>query len=197
VAQKLHDEYNFDYEYLKVLRGGWNAWSAAGYPTETGAGPESNAPLATPTYAIPPGYLVVETSKGRFKIWLYTHPADGVPAVARNFAEKAAAGYFDGLTFHRVEDWVVQGGDPRGDGTGGDAIPAEYNEKPFRRGTVGVASTAAGAAMINDSQWFVVRQDSDFLNGQYANIGAVIEGMDVVDRLTVGDTMIRVTNTDE
>ena len=188
MATKLHDEYNFDYRYLKVLRGGWNGWNSAGYPTETGAGPTPNAAVATPTYEIPPGYLVVETSKGRFKIWLYTHPADGVPAVARNFAEKAAAGYFNGKTFHRVENWVVQGDDPQGTGAGGGSIPAEYNEKPFTRGTVGVASTAAGATAINDSQWFVVKQDSDVLNGQYANIGAVVEGMKVVDQLAPGDT---------
>jgi cyclophilin family peptidyl-prolyl cis-trans isomerase len=197
VAQKLHDQYNFDYQYLKVLRGGWNGWMGAGYPTETGATPGAVMPAPSPTYDMPPGYLVVETSKGHFKIWLYNHPFDGVPAVARNFVEKAAAGYFNGKTFHRVEDWVVQGGDPQGDGTGGGSIPAEYNEKPFLRGAVGVASTGAGAAAINDSQWFVVKQDSAFLNGQYANIGAVIQGMDVVDRLEAGDKMIRVTATDD
>ena len=62
----------------------------------------------------------------------------------RNFANKARSGYFNGKTFHRVEDWVIQGGDPVGNGSGGGSIAGEYNQKPFMRGAVGVASTAKG-----------------------------------------------------
>ena len=164
------------------------------------AGPPPT-PTALPT--IPPSsgpipkYMVVETAKGTFTIQLYGDAADGVQNVARNFADKARAGYFDGKTFHRVEDWVVQGGDPAGNGTGGGDIPSQYNQKPFLRGAVGVASTAGGGPQINDSQWFVVKNDATHLNGQYANFGQVVVGMAVVDTLAVGDVMTKVTVTDE
>jgi cyclophilin family peptidyl-prolyl cis-trans isomerase len=144
-----------------------------------------------------PKYMLVETNKGAFKIQLYTDPADKVVDVVRNFANKAKSGYFNGKTFHRVEDWVVQGGDPAGNGSGGGSITAEYNDKPFVRGAVGVASTAGGGPQINDSQWFVVKTDSTFLNGQYSNFGQVVEGMDVVDKLAIGDVMTKVTVADQ
>ena len=159
--------------------------------------------VADPPTPIPPSsgplpkFLVVETAKGTFKIQLYTDPADGVQDVVRNFADKARAGYFDGLIFHRVEDWVVQGGDPSGTGRGGSPITAQYNQKPFKRGAVGVASTGASGPTINDSQWFVVKADADYLNGGYSNFGQVVEGMDVVDKLAVGDKMTKVTVADQ
>lgn len=164
---------------------GWHIIKRLAVPDPPTPVPPSTGPL--------PKFMIVETAKGTIKIQLYTDPADGVENVVRNFADKAKAGYFDGLTFHRVEDWVVQGGDPSGNGTGGQSIPAQYNQKPFKRGAVGVASTAGGGPTINDSQWFVVKTDSDFLNGQYTNFGQVVEGMDVVDKLAVGDKMTKVT----
>jgi cyclophilin family peptidyl-prolyl cis-trans isomerase len=160
-------------------------------------------PMADPPTAVPastgplPKFMIVETAKGTIKIQLYTDPADGVENVVRNFADKARAGYFDGLVFHRVEDWVVQGGDPTGTGRGGQSIPSQYNQKPFKRGAVGVASTGASGPTINDSQWFVVKTDADYLNGQYTNFGQVVAGMDVVDKLAVGDKMTKVTVADQ
>jgi cyclophilin family peptidyl-prolyl cis-trans isomerase len=146
-----------------------------------------------------PKYMLVDTAKGSFKIQLYTDPADKVADVVRNFADKARAGYFNGKTFHRVEDWVVQGGDPLGNGQGGGSIAAEYNQKPFGRGAVGVASKAGGGSQINDSQWFVVKDAAAAtgLVGQYSNFGQVVEGMDVVDKLAVGDVMTKVTVADQ
>lgn len=144
-----------------------------------------------------PKYMVVETTKGTFKVQLYTDPADKVVDVVRNFADKARAGTFNGRTFHRVEDWVIQGGDPLGTGLGGGSITAEYNQKPFVRGAVGVASTAGGGGQINDSQWFVVKTDALYLNGQYSNFGQVVEGMDVVDKIVIGDKMTKVTVADQ
>ena len=68
---------------------------------------------------------MVETPKGTFKIKLFTDdPA--VKGAVDNFRNKVASGYFDGKIFHRVEDWVVQGGDPLGNGTGGGDMPGEY-----------------------------------------------------------------------
>ena len=144
-----------------------------------------------------PKFMIVETTKGTIKIQLYGDAADGVVDVVRNYADKAKAGYFDGLKFHRVEDWVVQGGDPLGTGTGGGDIKGEYNKQPFKRGAVGVASKAGGGAAINDSQWFVVKKDSDSLNGQYSNFGQVVSGMEVVDKLEKGDKMTKVTVADQ
>jgi cyclophilin family peptidyl-prolyl cis-trans isomerase len=144
-----------------------------------------------------PKYMVVETTKGTFKVQFYTDPADKVVDVVRNFADKARSGTFNGRTFHRVEDWVIQGGDPLGTGTGGGSISAEYNQKPFLRGAVGVASTAGGGSQINDSQWFVVKTDATYLNGQYSNFGQVVEGMDVVDKIVKGDKMTKVTVADQ
>jgi cyclophilin family peptidyl-prolyl cis-trans isomerase len=159
--------------------------------------PPTPAPTAPPSTGPLPKFMIVETAKGTIKIQLYTDPADGVEKVVRNFTDKARAGYFDGLIFHRVEDWVVQGGDPLGNGTGGGDIPSQYNQKPFKRGAVGVASTAGAGPTINDSQWFVVKIDADYLNGQYSNFGQVVEGMDVVDKLAVGDKMTKVTVADQ
>jgi cyclophilin family peptidyl-prolyl cis-trans isomerase len=168
---------------------GWHIIKRLAVPDPPTAIPASTGPL--------PKFMIVETAKGTIKIQLYTDPADGVQDVVRNYVDKARAGYFDGLTFHRVEDWVVQGGDPTGTGRGGSPIPSQYNEKPFKRGAVGVASTGGGGPTINDSQWFVVKADSDFLNGQYSNFGQVVEGMDVVDKLAVGDKMTKVTVADQ
>lgn len=159
--------------------------------------PPTPFPTLVPSTGPLPKFMVVQTAKGTFKIQLYTDEADGVQNVVRNFADRARAGYFDGKTFHRVEDWVVQGGDPLGNGTGGGDIPAQYNQKSFLRGAVGVASTGGGGPQINDSQWFVVKTDAVFLDGQYSNFGQVVEGMDVVDQLTIGDKMITVTVSDQ
>jgi len=93
---------------------------------------------------------------------------------------------YDGLIFHRVEDWVVQGGDPKGTGTGGERVPSEYNDLAFKIGAFGIAR-GQDAAFNNDSQFFVVKRDSDFLNKQYTNFGQLTSGKDVVDGVKIGD----------
>jgi cyclophilin family peptidyl-prolyl cis-trans isomerase len=154
-----------------------------------------NQGSSQPTAGALPKFMIVETTRGTFKIQLDGDA--GMQNVTKNFADKARAGTFDGRTFHRVEDWVIQGGDPQGNGSGGGDIVAQYNQKPFKRGAVGVASTGGGGPRINDSQWFVVKKDSDFLNGQYANFGQVVEGMEVVDQIQIGDKMTKVTVSDQ
>jgi cyclophilin family peptidyl-prolyl cis-trans isomerase len=135
---------------------------------------------------------VVETPKGTFKIKLFTDdPA--VKGAVDNFRNKVAGGYFDGKIFHRVEDWVIQGGDPLGNGTGGGDMPGEYTSHPFVLGAVGMASTASHAPMVNDSQWFVCKTDCQFLNNNYVIFGQVTEGMDVVNKIAIGDTMTKIT----
>jgi peptidyl-prolyl cis-trans isomerase B (cyclophilin B) len=136
-------------------------------------------------------FFVIDTDKGRIVATLYTDASANVARTIANFEQKANSGYFDGLTFHRVEDWVVQGGDPTGTGSGGNQIPSEYNQLPFIAGALGVARTVDRTQM-NDSQFFIVKSDSFHLNGEYTNWGQVIEGLDVVNALAIGDKMTKV-----
>lgn len=110
------------------------------------------------------------------------------PITAANFVELANSGFYDGLTFHRImEGFMMQGGDPEGDGTGG----AEYNIKGefSANGVENALSHTAGALSMAradaynsaSSQFFIVHEDSTFLDGEYAVFGYVTEGMDIVD----------------
>ena len=112
--------------------------------------------------------------------------SDKAAKTVANFVAKATAGFYDGKTFHRVEDWVVQGGDPKGTGTGGERVPSEYNDLSFKLGAVGIAR-GQDPAFNNDSQFFVVKKDSTFLDKQYTNFGQVTAGMDVVAGVKIGD----------
>ena len=116
----------------------------------------------------------------------FTLRPDKAPKTVERFAAKARSGFYDGLTFHRVEDWVVQGGDPKGTGTGGERVPSEYNDLPFKLGAFGIAR-GQDAAFNNDSQFFVVKRDSDFLNNQYTNFGQLTDGKDVITAIKIGD----------
>ena len=131
----------------------------------------------------------IRTSKGDIEMELYGSDA---PITVYNFAAKAQNNFYNNLTFHRVEDWVVQGGDPKGDGTGGGNIPTEFNSRPYVRGSVGVARRD-NPQIQNDSQFFITKTDSPHLDGQYTNFGTVTEGMDVVDQIEIGDRILGVT----
>lgn len=132
---------------------------------------------------------VIKTSKGEITMSFYT--TDAINTVY-NFVNKAKSGFYKNLTFHRVEDWVVQGGDPKGDGTGGGNIPVEFNNKPFIVGSVGVASRGDGKVQ-NDAQFFITKKESSWLNGQYTNFGIVTKGMDVVEKIEIGDKILGIT----
>lgn len=98
------------------------------------------------------------------------------------------------VTPHRVEDWVVQGCDPKGDGTGGNStLPTENSSESFTAGSAGVARKAVPVDVSNDSQFFIVKKDSTFLDGQYTYFGMVASGMNTVDSLSVGDKIISTT----
>ncbi len=139
----------------------------------------------------------IKTAKGNIIMELYPKAA---PKTVANFVDKAKSGYFNGLKFHRVEDWVIQGGDPlsRDDskkqiwGTGGGNIETELNTRPFVVGALGVAR-GQDIKISNDSQFFIVKKDSQFLNGQYTLFGQVVSGMDVSNKIAVGDIMQFVT----
>ncbi|HKY74291.1 MAG TPA: peptidylprolyl isomerase [Patescibacteria group bacterium] len=127
----------------------------------------------------------IQTSKGSFTIELYP---DETPQTVKNFSDKALSGYYKNLTFHRVESWVTQGGDPQGNGTGGGKMPTELSKRTFGVGSVGVAR-GPDIAVSNDSQFFVCTDDCAWLTGQYTNFGKVVDGMDVVKSIQVGDTI--------
>ncbi|MBI5045030.1 MAG: peptidylprolyl isomerase [Candidatus Levybacteria bacterium] len=132
---------------------------------------------------------VIKTSKGDIALSLYGKDA---PYTVANFIKKAKDGYYNNLTFHRVEGWVIQGGDPTGDGTGGGSMPVEFNDKPFLRGSLGVASTGDGVNQ-NDSQFFITKQDSGHLDNKYTNFGMVTEGLEIVDKIEIGDKILGIT----
>lgn len=132
---------------------------------------------------------VIKTSKGDITLTLY--PKDA-PNTANNFVKKAKSGFYNNLTFHRVEDWVIQGGDPLGNGTGGGNMPTELNDKPFVVGSLGVAR-GQDIKISNDSQFFITKKDASWLNGQYTNFGIVTKGMDVVEKIEVGDKITQIT----
>jgi cyclophilin family peptidyl-prolyl cis-trans isomerase len=148
--------------------------------------------LALPPRLGQPKAVKLVTTKGEIVIHIY-------PAVLKktceNFEKLVTAGFYDGLTFHRVEEWVVQGGDPLGDGTGGPGwtIPLESSRRlRHDRGVVGMARNALDVNS-GGSQFYVVKEIKRELDGHYAVFGKVVEGLGVVDTLAVGDKIISAT----
>jgi cyclophilin family peptidyl-prolyl cis-trans isomerase len=126
----------------------------------------------------------IVTSKGELEVELLF---DVAPLTVLNFIALADDGFYNGLTFHRVvPNFVVQGGDPRGDGWGGPGyfIRCEYSDEPFERGTVGVATSGKDTG---GSQFFITLSPQPHLEGRYTVFGRVTEGMDVVEQIVVGD----------
>lgn len=128
---------------------------------------------------------VIKTNKGNITVELFNTEAR---KAVENFYVKSQTGFYNNLTFHRVEDWVIQGGDPKGNGTGGGTMPSEYNSKPFVTGSLGMAR-GGNKAISNDSQFFITKSPSDWLDNEYINFGTVTEGMSVVNRIQIGDTI--------
>ena len=117
--------------------------------------------------------------------------ADEAPVTVTNFAKLAQEGFYDGLTFHRIIDgFMIQGGDPNGDGTGGsdENIKGEFssngveNNISHTRGTISMARATDPDS--GSSQFFIVQADSTYLDGDYAGFGHVTDGMDVVDKIS-------------
>jgi len=154
--------------------------STTSTPSTTQASTSGNSPLA-----------IIETEKGTIKLQMFP---DSAPNTVANFIYLAKKGFYDGLTFHRVEpDFVIQGGDPNGNGTGGPGyhIKAEFNSRKHLEGTVAMARSddpdSAG------SQFYICLAPQPSLDGKYTVFGQVIEGMDVVKKIKVGDKMLKVT----
>lgn len=146
---------------------------------------EQNTPPPTVIDPAKAYTATVHTSQGDFVLKLDPKAA---PVTVNNFVYLSQHGYYDGLTFHRVvPGFVVQGGDPSGNGTGGPGykLPDETNPAPWLKGSLGMASSPAG---VNGSQFFVLIGDAPHLTGAgtFNHFGTVSSGQDVVDQIKVG-----------
>lgn len=141
----------------------------------------SDAPLAR---------LRVRTSAGSFTVLVR---GDTAPRAAQVVIDAARAGRYRATAWHRVVPWfVAQGGDPRGDGYGGTdhIVRTEVNGQSFVRGAVGIP---LGGLDSGGMQWFVTLADAPHLDARYPVLGQVVEGMNTVDRLMIGDVFEEVT----
>ena len=132
---------------------------------------------------------ILHTRQGDIEVLLDTVEA---PLAVASFLDLARRGFYDGLTFHRVvPGFVVQGGCPRGDGAGGPGytLRCELGERPYGRGTVGMALSGRDTG---GSQFFISLAPAPHLDGAYTVLGAVSRGMEVVDQITPGDTILQV-----
>ncbi|MGZ3499027.1 MAG: peptidylprolyl isomerase [Vulcanimicrobiaceae bacterium] len=133
----------------------------------------------------------ISTPKGDM---VFTFYPDDAPQHSAAFMKLAEAGFYDGLTFHRVEPgFVIQGGDPSGNGTGGPGyrLKAEFNDRPHVRGTVAMARSSDPDS--GGSQFYVCLDDARFLDKQYTVFGQLTDGFDALDAIRVGDVMTKVT----
>jgi cyclophilin family peptidyl-prolyl cis-trans isomerase/HEAT repeat protein len=131
----------------------------------------------------------IHTAKGRIKLELFPQDA---PGAVDSFITLARKGFFNNLTFHRVvPNFVIQGGDPRGDGEGGPGyqIRCEINQRPYTRGAVGMALSGKDTG---GSQFFITHSPQPHLDGGYTVFGQVTSGMEVVDRIARGDLIKKV-----
>jgi cyclophilin family peptidyl-prolyl cis-trans isomerase len=148
--------------------------------------PYDDPQLVAPAYS---PHVFIETAKGTIEFELAVLDA---PQTARNFMALARRGFFNGLRIHRVvPNFVVQDGDSRGDGEGGPGytIRDELNDRPYVRGTVGMALAWRDTG---GSQFFITHSPQPHLDGRYTVFGHVVNGMDVVDRIQQGDAIQRV-----
>lgn len=136
--------------------------------------------------------VLLKTKDGEILIKLYQ---DKTPNSVANFIKKTNDGFYNGLIFHRViPDFMAQGGDPLGTGTGGGSIKSEINDVPFVRGTIGLAR-GGNKEISNDSQFFICYSTPgcQHLTSDYVNFGEVISGLDVLDKIKQGDKIIEIT----
>ncbi len=138
----------------------------------------------------------IKTAKGNIEIELYASEA---AKTVVNFATLAKRGFYNNLTFHRVESWVIQGGDPKGDGTGGYSIYGETFEDElnpetpsYKAGYVeGVVAMANRGPNTNGTQFFILKQDTT-LQHSYTIFGKVTLGMNVVKSIAAGDKILSI-----
>ncbi len=155
-------------------------------PTTVDAATLASSPIVSPPYST---HVFVDTDKGTFQMELAVLDA---PLTIYSFVALARKGFFDGLSIHRVvPGFVLQDGDPRGDGEGGPGytLRDEINERPYLRGTVGMALDWRDTG---GSQYLITYGPQPHLDGRYTVFGQVISGMDVVEQLRQSDVVRRV-----
>ena len=133
----------------------------------------------------------IATEKGDI---VFTFFPDEAPVHTAAFMKLAEAGFYDGLSFHRVEPgFVIQGGDPQGDGTGGPGyrLKAEFNSHPHLRGTVAMARSSNPDSA--GSQFYICLDDARFLDNNYTVFGQMSDGFETLDAIRRGDKMTKVT----
>ncbi len=180
-----------------------------GAPKSTPPPAPSTPPPARKTYSSPPAMVIdpskkytaiLETGKGKIVIELF---AKDVPRTVNNFVFLAREGYYDGTTFHRViPDFMAQGGDPTGTGTGGPGYRFA-DEFTAHKHQIGTLSMANAGPNTNGSQFFITYVATPFLDGRHSVFGQVTEGMDVLRKIKPrdpsqnpnfpGDTLLKVT----
>ncbi len=138
----------------------------------------------------------IKTKKGDIRIQLHD---DKAPRTVANFEKLANEGFYNGLKFHRViKDFMIQGGCPKGTGTGGPGYTFEDEFHPdLKHDGPGVLSMANAGPDTNGSQFFITHAAQPHLDRRHSVFGQVIEGQDVVDRIAQGDVMEQVTIADE
>ncbi|MGE5042415.1 MAG: peptidylprolyl isomerase [Candidatus Levyibacteriota bacterium] len=166
-------------------------------PNQTNQMNQENAkPTMTPISATKG---IIKTVKGDIEFVLYPNDA---PKTVTNFATLAANKFYDGLTFHRVEPgFVIQGGDPNGNGTGGTSIygatfedELNPNTESYKEGyKEGVIAMANRGPNTNSSQFFIMWSDNTGLPKNYTIFGKVTNGMDVVHKMVAGDKILSIT----
>jgi peptidyl-prolyl cis-trans isomerase B (cyclophilin B) len=137
-----------------------------------------------------------ETNRGTIRVELFD---DKTPKTVGNFEDLCQKEYYDGLKFHRVIDnFMIQGGCPKGDGTGGPGYKFEDEFDPqLKHDGPGVLSMANAGPNTNGSQFFITHVACPHLDGRHSVFGKVLEGQDVVDSIEQGDTMETVRVTEE
>lgn len=168
--------------------------------TETAAAPGNAANASTPpsTPDLTPdadglskAIVVMETTKGTIEYKFY--PKDA-PKTVKRMVELIQKGFYNGLTFHRVvPGFVIQGGDPEGTGMGGSGqkLSAEFNSRKHVLGSVAMARSQDPNSA--DSQFYIALAEIPHLDGSYTVYGKVISGLDVVQKIAMGDKMTKVT----
>ena len=164
------------------------------------AGEPEPAPTAKPkTYSAPPPMTIdtgkqytatIETEKGNLVLELF---ASDVPLTVNNFVFLSREGFYDGTTFHRVlPDFMVQGGDPTGTGGGGPgySFADEFTEHTHVAGALSMANSGSNT---NGSQFFITHSPQHHLDSKHSVFGQLIEGMDILEKIGQGDTIIRIT----
>ena len=144
----------------------------------------------------PDPIVVMQTTKGTIVMRIFLGLC---PQNASSFLDLVSHGFYNGLTFHRVEGWVIQGGDPRGNGTGNFVDPQtgqtrylrlETNRNLRHNGPGVVAMAHSRSPNSASCQFYITKKAAPALDGQYSIFGGVVQGMDVVYNISIGDRIL-------